>query len=71
MAEPSPLRQKTIRNSQFSTLNTTKKAINKTKRGKSMTETMEVNECTLIAVLFVKELTVRLKYFEFILFYFD
>lgn len=36
-----------------------------------MTETMEVNECTLIAVLFAKELTVRLKYFEFILFYFD
>lgn len=25
-----------------------------------MTETMEVNECTLIAVLFAKELTVRL-----------
>lgn len=36
-----------------------------------MTETMEGNECTLIAVLFAKELTVRLKYFELILFYFD
>lgn len=33
-----------------------------------MTQTMEGNECT---VLFAKELTVRLKYFEFILFYFD